>query len=1538
MRVSIINNNIIKSFLLPSKIAGNFWLSDVDPYGNRYNIINIEAFGDTWRLISNDDFICINNQKSIDKMTLQNYQFYTIKNRSTNKLIIVYCSPTFENIPQRFKIASNLVTGLVIGNDVNNDISYSSVYVEKNHAKMMIEDESVYIVDNDSKFGIYVNNIRVESKQKLELGDRIFIMGLKLVYVKVDSIDSLIINNPNGLVKTRLEVIKPKNINDNFNIEEEDLEVSLYEPDDYFHRQPRFLYDIEEYELRIDAPPQKQPEDDTPLILTIGPMITMGMTSIMMGYNTVTNTLSNGGSIGRAAPAIVMSVAMILGIFLWPSISKSYTKKRNIEKEVERQEKYGKYIEGKRKKIIEEIGNQSTILHSKYLTLDNCKNTILNKTSNLWERRTYDNDFLRVSLGLGNLPMKINIKYPEEEFTMEEDKMKEMVEKLGSDKKILQNVPVEFSYPLNYISAIVGPSKIYYRLMQNLIIQLMTYYSYDNLKIVVFSTKDKAHNWEFIKSLPHIWSNHNDIRYYATDSNEYNELCFNLDRVFAARKEKESGGFSSSETKSFDIHYLIITDSYTSIRNYDFISSILNEKEYLGFSVQILNEKITNLPDQCETFIKLEEDKGEIFTNTAGSENIEFKVDMQSSYDIEKCVKRLANMPIDITNDDEGKIPEKVGFLEMYDVGKVEQLNVLNRWEKNTPIMNMGVPIAVGKSGEKINLDLHEKYHGPHGLVAGMTGSGKSEFIITYILSMAINYHPDEIQFILIDYKGGGLAGAFENNSTGIKLPHLVGTITNLDANEIKRSLASVESELKRRQKLFNEAREISGESTIDIYKYQRLYRDGKVKEPISHLFIISDEFAELKNQQPEFMEQLIQTARIGRALGVHLILATQKPSGVVDPQIWSNTRFRVCFRVQDKGDSSEVIKAPDAALLKQTGRFYLQVGFNEIFAMGQAAWAGGKYYPSEKIKVSLDTSIEFVNNVGYTMHKVETKQKSDMKESKGEELANILKYIHDVAKNEKIKTRPLWLERISETIFVEALENKYQYKKQKYRLNPIVGEYDVPSMQEQYLLTVPFSKEGNAIVYGAAGSGKENFITTMIYSSMLQYSSKEVLYYIMDFGSETLKYFEDSPIVGDIMYINDDEKIKNLFKVINQRINERKKLFANFNGSYYDYCNNSGYSVPNIVVVLNNYEAFVDTYVDWEEDLVLLTRDCSKYGIYFFLAVNTPNGVRFKLKQNFAQTYVLQQNSLDDYSTILGNVYKTYPSKLFGRGIIKNGMGIVEFQTALAGPREEISTIIKDKVDELALTVSSKATNIPVLPQVVSYNNVKDEIGTTDELVIGIEKESLNISKYDFMKNYITNVASYDIETMRKFVSNLVKQMVMVSKSELIIVDSEEFLEETIDYMYYDKNFNTVFAKLDKIINDNYALYEKNNYNKLIFQNFKPITCVIIGLDNFINKLDSDSKNKLESVFTKAKEMEIIDFIFVDNVDKIKRYETESWYKATVNTNEGIWLGNGINDQYTIKVSKRTTETKLDIGNNFCFVVKKGVPVLVKYIEDLDN
>ena len=372
-----------------------------------------------------------------------------------------------------------------------------------------------------------------------------------------------------------------------------------------------------------------------------------------------------------------------------------------------------------------------------------------------------------------------------------------------------------------------------------------------------------------------------------------------------------------------------------------------------------------------------------------------FEVESCDSKIVESSLMSLAGVRLK-NGGEEFQLPGTYSFLQMFNAGKVEYLNPLTRWNENNPTKTLSTPVGIGTDGELFYLDLHQKRQGPHGLIAGMTGSGKSEFIITYILSMAVNYSPDEVAFVLIDYKGGGLASAFEDPERGIHLPHVVGTITNLDGAAIQRSMVSINSELKRRQAVFNEAKSRNNTGSMDIYEYQKLYRAKKVDEPMPHLFLISDEFAELKSQQPEFMSELISTARIGRSLGVHLILATQKPTGVVNDQIWSNTRFRVCMKVQNRNDSMEMLKRPEGADIRETGRFYLQVGYNEYFALGQSAWAGADYLPSDAVMQQKDESVEFLDDAGQVIVKVSPKKeksKSDVKQ-----LVAIVKYLSDLA------------------------------------------------------------------------------------------------------------------------------------------------------------------------------------------------------------------------------------------------------------------------------------------------------------------------------------------------------------------------------------------------------------------------------------------------------------------------------------------------------------------------------------------------------------
>ena len=911
----------------------------------------------------------------------------------------------------------------------------------------------------------------------------------------------------------------------------------------------------------------------------------------------------------------------------------------------------------------------------------------------------------------------------------------------------------------------------------------------------------------------------------------------------------------------------------------------------------------------------------------------EFVADYNTEIDMYKCSETLFNIPIEIAKEN-SNLPTMISFLEMYDVGKVEQLNITNRWKNNDPTKSLQAPIGVDKNRELFKLDLHEKFYGPHGLIAGMTGSGKSEFIITYILSMAINYSPDEVSFILIDYKGGGLAGAFQNKETGMKLPHLAGSITNLDTVEMNRALSSIQSELRRRQRIFNDARDALNESTIDIYKYQRLFREGLVKEPVTHLFIISDEFAELKSQQPEFMDQLISTARIGRSLGVHLILATQKPAGVVDDQIWSNSKFRVCLKVQDKSDSMDMIKCPDAASLKETGRFYLQVGYNELFALGQSAWTGAKYYPTEKRKKKIDETINIVDNVGTVVKSLDTIKKDLDVKPQGEEITNIIIYLIKVSDEQHISVKQLWLDKIPEFIYVEKLRQKYNYLPEKGVINPIIGELDDPNNQRQDILTLPLSADGNTIIYGSAGNGKELLLTTLIYSTIVDHTPSEVNFYILDFGGETLRAYNNAPQVGDVILSSQEEKVNNLYKKLLYELDNRKKLFVDYNGDFEFYCKHSGKTLPMLIVIINNYDSYVESYEDHEEDFNILTREGAKYGIVFIVTANNTNTLRYKLRQNFKQNIVLQFNDTGDYSSILGNVQKKYPSKIYGRGLVSRD-DIYEFQTAYPYQHEKMNEYIRVISKKLNDIFTDKAPSIPVLPSVVTHETVSNALGNLESVPVGIFKESLNIAILNTLKNYTSIVSSNDISEYSSFIKNLYKTFTYIKNEEIFVFDTYDIIDNTLENTtLVTKNYEDALNPILQEMSDEYQIYTNNNYERSSLSDKSHKTIIIIGINELLSRISQDKKMEFTKALSMIKDLGTYHIVLIDNSDKLKQQAFETWYKAAVDPSNGVWLGSGVLDQYALKLSVSPRELREELKPGFGVYVDKGKPYIIKLLE----
>ena len=1520
MLVTLIGKNILYKTKLPNKQAGNYWITDDD--GKK--ILNIIGKNNEWQIYSNDQ-IKILDPKAIKSFNVskvakdvvnvirgvrlkENCIYYLSINSNSNMLYILLCEPIYQR--NFIQIKTQNFQEITIGKSLNCDIIYNNSLISEKQAKIFYSNGKLMLENYDTNYGIFLNGTPVSNKVKLLFnGDIIFIMGLRIVVIG----NNFFITNPFNRVsynQRKFELVEKKEkVIETTEITEED--VKLFSEKDFFARAPRITSGIEREKIKIEAPPQKQEKDDKPLIYTIGPSLAMGLVMLISMSSTISGVSNGNASVKSTVTSALMTVAMLISMILFPILNNKYEKRKKKKKEATRQKKYKEYINKKLQQIDDVMIKQKNILFQKYLSAEECAQIILNKEPRLWERRREDDDFLTIRVGLGDLPIEADIEYPNKEFSLEDDNLVTLINSVAQKSKLIKNVPITASLASKNIAAAIieNDERTTEKFAQNLIMQLIALHSYVDLKLVFLLKKEKNVRWEHMKTLPHIWDEQKQIRFWADEYEDMKDISRYLEIELNNRRKFED----KFDYRSFSPYYLIITDDYKTIANLKIVTEILNAKRNLGFGLFCITDNMLNLPNECQLFINIEGHKGNLFENEiTTTTKKEFYFDSSFTFFFENIGQKLSNIPIRANTTSKFSLPEVYTFLEMYDAGRIEQLNILQRWITNDSTKTLQAPIGIDTNGMPIVLDIHEKAHGPHGLIAGSTGSGKSEFIITYILSLAVNYHPNDVSMILIDYKGGGLAGAFQKGN--VKLPHIVGTITNIDKVGLQRSLVSIQSELRRRQIKFNQAREKTDEGTIDIYKYQRLFHDGVVKEPIPHLLIICDEFAELKQQQPDFMDELISVARIGRSLGVHLILATQKPAGVVNDQIRSNSKFGICLKVQDKQDSMDVIKRPDAAELKRAGQFYIQVGNNEYFALGQSAWAGASYEPADIIKKNVDNSMKFVSNIGSVIKKIDDTKRTPVKKD-GEQLTNIVKYIYELGESENIHLKPLWLENIPEIIMLDKTKEKYKIERKENEVIPVIGEYDDPYNQRQGPVELDFKKQGNIIIYGNAESGKETLISTMVYDIITTYTVCEAQMYLLDFGSEALKIFKDAPHVGDVVLSTDSEKINRLFEMIQREMKRRTEVLSNYGGDIKLYIKDTGIPMPQIIVVINNYEGFIENYGEKYDDILLtLCREGIKYGIIFVLTASAYNSVRYRLSQNFRQKIALQLNNEDDYLNIIEGVKKKRPAHIFGRGLIKYG-DVYEFQTARICEPERWNSFIKDEIKKLNSKYTERAVSIPVLPNQIKVEDVQELVTQLDKLPIGIYKSSLGLATYDFKNNLVNIISAKNVDVVAEYVTHLYEEFNLLKDVEVTVFDSEGIVQET------RKNI-----KLDY---QNYSLKIQNNLKKN-----KHNICIIIGIDKFLTNIGTSILPDL----MKAEELKNYTFIVVDSVFKLKNHEYDDWYKAYITKDTGIWVGNGISDQYIIRLNSSNRNLVNNCGDSFGYLIKQEEAMLIKLIGMKDD
>lgn len=1027
----------------------------------------------------------------------------------------------------------------------------------------------------------------------------------------------------------------------------------------------------------LDPPAEQEPRRQS-IVLQLLPAVGMlGITLLVRGQMMGDSASSMG--------LMVMSAASV-GLGVVTSVTSIVSERRRFKRESRhRVDTYNAYVDEKRAQVERAREEERALLVRAYPSADRELELVRDFSGDLFDRRPGDDDFLRLRLGCGRLATSRPLDVRERE-TLEVDELALIPARLRDEYAYLEGAPVTVGLAQINALGIVGPRARRADLLRTIVVDLCSrqYESECKLYLVVEPEHEGEVSWA--RGLPHVRNEALNCRNIACDEESRNLVFEHLYKELMAREEEGARPGERSWT-----HLTILVLDACGLKSHP-LSRFIDTAADLGATFVFFEGARETLPTGCDRIVTLEADRaaGCVVDAHDGEARTSFDYDVVSPAAAVDFARTLAPVYCEEISL-EGTLTRSITFFQMLGIIAADDLDLAKRWAQSDVTRSLAAPIGVSKT-RTVTLDLHDKADGPHGLVAGTTGSGKSEVLLTYVLSVATLFHPYEVGFVIIDFKGGGMANQLRG------LPHLIGAITNIDGREIDRSLKSIKAELRRRQRLFAEA------GVNHISAYIRRFKAGEVEVPLPHLVLIVDEFAELKAEQPEFMGELISAARIGRSLGVHLILATQKPSGQVNEQIWSNSRFKLCLKVQSKEDSNEVIKSPLAAEIKEAGRAYLQVGNNEVFELFQSAYSGAPERTGDE-----DVREFSLFEVSLSGKRTPIYQRRRRRADEGSltQLDAVVEHVARHCERAGIKKLP----NICLPPLPEHLELPADARMEGGRVP--LGVYDDPDNQLQARALLELDN-ANTFIVGSAQTGKTNLLQTIIRVVAQSRSPHQAAFYVLDFASMILKNLEGLAHVGGVVLPSEDERVKNLFKLLSTELSVRKRRLLEVGVSSFAAYLEAGHDdLPHIYLVLDNFSVFRELYADrYEDALVGLARDGIACGISLIVANSVTTGFGFKYLTNFSTYIALTCNDPGEYGVLFDRC-RMQPKNVAGRGLCRFDKTVYEFQAYLSfeGEREVDRVAAMRAFVEAtnAACPGERARRIPAVPDDLTLGYVRE-------------------------------------------------------------------------------------------------------------------------------------------------------------------------------------------------------------------------------------
>jgi S-DNA-T family DNA segregation ATPase FtsK/SpoIIIE len=1190
----------------------------------------------------------------------------------------------------------------VIGRDASADVVLSDSLVSKRHARIDVGG-TVEIVDLNSANGVLIDGLHaprvtLSSDQSVQIGDS---------WITVTLLDAGAPPVSNGM-------------------------VGGAEP---FHRSPKVeLRYLERRHPRPQIPNQPAPPAFA-WIMLIAP-VAMGVAMFVIT--------------GRALSLLFIAMAplMMMGNYF----NNRGRTRRQLRNDVA---KFDAQLLGLEETLTREIPREIAVRRAEAPSVGEIHQAALDRGPMLWTRRPEHWSFLSIRLGSAALPSRNTLALaPDIDEGMPEhaQRLRDLEERFAT----IADVPLIESGPLIGALGVVGdqhgPDAL-----RGLLLQLVGLHSPAELVVVAFTSPAERAELDWLRWLPHTSSPQSPLDgvHLADTQPRIAEVVAKLEGVVASRLGRRSEdppsplGPLSDELGASGIAgrlgagqlepgpprpVIVVVVTQDAPIDRARLVQLGDRAAEVGILPIWLASEATAIPANCRTFLDVSSGLAAASAHFVRHGSVVSPVATEGvgRDQAEQFARALAPL-VDsgAVIADATDLPQEVPLLSLLGGDLVESgAAVAERWRQNFSVHDRSAPpqprnragslrALVGQMGvDAMHLDLRSQ--GPHALVGGTTGAGKSEFLQAWVLGMAAEYSPDRVTFLFIDYKGGA---AF---AECVRLPHCVGLVTDLSPHLVRRALTSLRAELRHREHLLNSRK------AKDLLE---LERRGDPDAPPA-LVLVIDEFAALSKEVPDFVEGVVDIAQRGRSLGIHLIMATQRPAGVIKDNIRANTNLRIALRMADESDSSDVIGTAVAAGFDPgiPGRAIAKSGPGRLTPF-QSAYAGGH------------SGAEIARPSGVQVHELRFgteepwSRPDDEKQPMAGDLGptdqvRLVEAIIDGAREAAVPApRRPWLEELSSAYDLALLGPRTDTEL-------ILGVADLPELQAQQTVVFKPDSDGNLAVYGTSGTGKSVLLRTLAIGAGITPRGGPVHVYALDFAAGGLRQLEPLPHVGAVVAGDDHERVVRLLRTLQGIVAERAQTFPEVNaGTIVDYRRLANRpDEPRILLILDNLPAFRDAYevvgprAQWYAVLQQLISEGRQLGVHVVFTADRHASVPGSIAASVPRRVVLRLADENGYRMlgVAGDVLEGAPP---GRAVIDG----VEVQIPVIGGSGDVadqSRAIAELARSMARQNRVPAPPIRALPTEVSLSELPVEVGGLP--VLGLSDETLEPIGFDATGGFI--------------------------------------------------------------------------------------------------------------------------------------------------------------------------------------------------------